>query len=429
MKPYGTLVLQRRVGVGGAATFALLVLLNAWLGVADPSAVGGDLGLAFFVPLTVMGIVFAATATWRNAVTRSVQWVVLFAYGLFVQSFTEGLTGALIMGAGLLLASHYGFFAVSRGVRVVGLGVLIAISIVINSVVAGAGLPEATQLSRVLQAVVYATALIGVAYAYGLVVRETVLIASERQSQLEHEIDLATRDLQAEVASRKVAEEAAQEAAMKAATLATERLALIGEIQHRAKNSLQMTLSLLDQTDASSIESAVGRIRAIGLVYDLVDGQKNLSAIDLGQYMDQLSSFLSMSFSDRPVAVTYEGDIGIESDVDASTNTGLMIIELVELAREHAFPESSGAVAIEGERTADGLVLTISHGGAALPDRVTPLADGSVEYPMLSAFFQRLGVRASLDRDQGSRWTLRIPSGILQPSGVGLPRSPQAVLS
>ncbi len=413
MKPSGLLVLQRRVGIGGVVTFGLLILLNALLQYLESTAIG----VSFYAPLVAMALLFGVTAIWKVPAIRTIQWAVLVAYGVFVQSFSEGLTGSLILGSGVLLASHYGYFRTARTAKMTVMVLLVVGSIIINSLASSTFDGAATVGTRIIQTAVYAIALLGVVYAYGLVVRESILITTERQAQLEYEVDLATRDLQQEVLSRKRAEEDATRAARRAEALAKERLALIQEIQHRAKNSLQMTLSLLDQVDASNVESTIGRVRAIGLVYDLVDSQKNISAIDLDDYLDQLASFLSMAYRDRPMGVTFEGRAQVQSDVDASTNTGLMLIELVEFAREYAFPESAGAVVIRAVNESDALVLGVSHAGAELPERVVPRADGTVEYPMLSAFFQRLGVHAKLEREGGSSWTLRIPLSILVPEG------------
>ncbi|MFW6260174.1 MAG: histidine kinase dimerization/phosphoacceptor domain -containing protein [Spirochaetota bacterium] len=408
--------LQRNVGLGGFVTCAMLIVLGYPIYVSvDP-----ERSLLTFVTeplalqLMLLAAVFIASARIPHPLSRLGQVSVIVAFGLVVLSGADvdSLTGLLIIGVGVILAAQYGHFRTYSRLKVawVTLVVVLALAIQAGQHWLSAGLSE-----TILAFLYNATAVMGLIAAYVIVWQDATSQIASRQAELESAVERRTTELSRENQARLAAEQASLEAAEKAERLAAERLALLREVHHRAKNSLQMTLTLLDGMDVLSPESrdtTIDQVRAIGLVYDLVDASENLSAISLEDYLENLIAHLRMAENGTQTQIWFQAEARIRSRLDPTVNLGLMIVEIMRLTRLSTI--EPGLAIMVSERLSDTSVqIEISYGGRPVPATIDPDADDVSTTGLLTAFIRRLHVDLTIERGQPNRWSLSIPREVL----------------
>ncbi len=121
------------------------------------------------------------------------------------------------------------------------------------------------------------------------------------------------------------------------------------ELQHRAKNNLQLVISLLTASSRQSgsdevreiIGSAIGRVQAIAVAHDLLSRGKQGSSVEFAQYLRALCASITPSHRDIVLDVdAMEATIPLDRAVPA----GLIVNELVTNSMKYAFDnvESEG---------------------------------------------------------------------------------------
>lgn len=129
--------------------------------------------------------------------------------------------------------------------------------------------------------------------------------------------------------------------------LSNQKTALLRELHHRTKNSIQLILSMLriraekyaDGTVSQRLlDDIESRIIAMAMVHDRVYEMDDLTNIDLGSYIHDLAEYL-VSGRERPgtmIDVDYATE-KIVVPVDTAISCGLIVNELVNNALDHAF--------------------------------------------------------------------------------------------
>ncbi len=120
---------------------------------------------------------------------------------------------------------------------------------------------------------------------------------------------------------------------------------LLQEIHHRVKNNLQIISSLLnlqfenfeDDRLQKAIEKSKARIKSMALVHNMLHQSRDLSAIDFGIYLNDLTDSISKSY---PCRESHKIDIAhcnAVFDVDLTINLGIIITELLSNVFDHAY--------------------------------------------------------------------------------------------
>ena len=175
-----------------------------------------------------------------------------------------------------------------------------------------------------------------------------------------------------DISKRKEAEDALSESLK-------EKEVLLRELYHRTKNNMQVISSLIglkaDMIQDESIKSILndmgGRIRTIALVHQKLYQSKNLSRIDLGDYIKDLANLLIASFSSLTgrVSLTLELEV-VNVLIDTAIPCGLIINELITNALKYAFPDNvDGEINIRLFKTKDELItVQISDNGIGITE-------------------------------------------------------------
>lgn len=411
--------LQRSVGIGGFLTLSAFVVIGYPIYLSAERT--GTLATFILNPLTiqfvVLAAVFAVSAFVPWLALKAVQVLALFLFGLITLAGADidSLTGLLIIGIGVILAAQYGYFRVFPKLKISVLTIILLIALLVQATQEQSG----TGVSQTLLAFSYnATAVIGLIAAYVIVWRDATAEIASRQAALETAVEKRTEELSQEVAARLTAEQASREAAAEAERLAEERLALLREVHHRAKNSLQMVLALLEGMEVSSVESRdekIDQVRAIGLVYDVADATQDLNAIPLEGYLENLVAHLRMAEHSSGLQIWFNRSTAIESKIESTVNLGLMIVEIVRIAKL-SLTDGMGTITISETLAEDSLVFDIAYGGLPVPSEIDPASGAAAVTGLLPAFVSRLHVDLVIDRGELNTWSLRLPLEVLTAS-------------
>ena len=156
--------------------------------------------------------------------------------------------------------------------------------------------------------------------------------------------------------------------------------ATIREIHHRVKNNLQTISSLLrlqvrrlkSEEAISAITESVRRIRTIALVHETLSREagEDISFIEIVRPLLRLVEE-GLQSADRPVKFNVFGDGG-RLPATIATPLSVVILELLQNAVDHGFPEGSkgGSVVVSLGRTVENqlAVKVIDNGRGLKPD-------------------------------------------------------------
>lgn len=146
--------------------------------------------------------------------------------------------------------------------------------------------------------------------------------------------------------------------------------ATIREIHHRVKNNLQTISSLLrlqarrlkSEEAISAIAESVRRIRTIALVHETLSHEagEDISFVEIVRPLLRLVEE-GLQSTDRPVKFNVQGDGG-RLPATIATPLSVVILELLQNAVDHGFPEGSAGGSV---------LVTLSHDDKSLEIRVT----------------------------------------------------------
>jgi two-component sensor histidine kinase len=155
--------------------------------------------------------------------------------------------------------------------------------------------------------------------------------------------------------------------------------ATIREIHHRVKNNLQTISSLLrlqgrrltSPEAKEAVAESVRRIRTIALVHETLSREpgEDISFIEIVRPLMRLVEE-GLQSADRPVTFQAKGDGG-RLPATIATPLSVVILELLQNAVDHGFPEGSagGAVMVVLSHDEDELHIQVVNNGIALsPD-------------------------------------------------------------
>jgi two-component sensor histidine kinase len=150
---------------------------------------------------------------------------------------------------------------------------------------------------------------------------------------------------------------------------------LIGEMNHRVKNSLALVASMLrlqaredsDPSFAERLEDATLRVGAIARVHEQLYHTSDVEHFDVGRYIEAICKDLSASFAQCQINV--EAQPGIIISADRAISSALIVNELVSNAAKHAYHgRGAGSVWVSVAATGVGsFSIAVRDEGGGLP--------------------------------------------------------------
>jgi len=199
-----------------------------------------------------------------------------------------------------------------------------------------------------------------------------------------------------------------------------EKELLLREIHHRVKNNLQVITSLLNIQAATasaeaqnSLEQMRDRVRAIARIHELLYKSRNLSAINMAEQAEALSSELLHVYGLDPFTIRVRISMdAIMADVDHAIPCGLMLNELISNSLKHALPKGRrGEITISMRREGDGwYCLSVADNGSGVPADVSVEEPKSVGLRLVNIFVDQLQGTIKLVRGEGARFEIRLPA-------------------
>jgi two-component sensor histidine kinase len=152
--------------------------------------------------------------------------------------------------------------------------------------------------------------------------------------------------------------------------------ATIREVHHRVKNNLQTISSLLrlqarrlqSEEAKAAVNESVRRIRTIAVVHETLSREAgdDVNFVDIVRPLLRLSEE-GLQSQDRPIRFTMQGDGG-RLPTTVATPLSVVMIELLQNAIDHGFPEGSvgGDVVVQLSRSGAVLSIAVINDGIGL---------------------------------------------------------------
>jgi len=190
----------------------------------------------------------------------------------------------------------------------------------------------------------------------------------------------------AQVAARSLLQQAkaAAEADLRATNARLE--ALLGEVNHRVANSLQLVSAMVSLqagvlTDPGAREALADtqrRIQAIAQVHRRLYTSNDVESVDMQEYLGALVDELAETWSSEalPRALRLAAE-PIRLATDRAVSLGVIVTELVTNACKYAYPDGPGEVRVALSQAPDGhFLLAVEDDGCGMPADAVPRGTG-----------------------------------------------------
>lgn len=191
---------------------------------------------------------------------------------------------------------------------------------------------------------------------------------------------------------------------------------LLREIHHRVKNNLQIISSLLNLqsryiTDGEALDvfsESQNRVRSMAIIHEKLYNSENMSEIDFGEYISDLTESLFYSYRVNPSKVKLKENMEeIFFDVDTAIPCGLIINELLTNCLKHAFPgDTKGEICVELFKKDDKYVLNVKDDGIGFPDDIDFKNTESLGLQLVNNLVSQIEGTLELDNTNGSSFNI-----------------------
>lgn len=193
--------------------------------------------------------------------------------------------------------------------------------------------------------------------------------------------------------------------------------ALLGEVNHRVANSLQLVTAMVrlqasgvaDPAARAALDDTQRRIGAIAQVHRRLYTANDVESVDMRDYLGSLIEELAETLSSdtMPHALRLVAD-PIRLPTDRAVSLGVIVTELVTNACKYAYPGSGGEVRVALTQIDDAVyLLAVEDDGCGMPAEVTPRGTG-LGTRIIRSMAQSLQAAVEYEpRDCGVRAVLR----------------------
>jgi PAS domain S-box-containing protein len=194
-----------------------------------------------------------------------------------------------------------------------------------------------------------------------------------------------------------------------------EKETLLRELQHRAKNNLQLIASLLDlsqQSGPEALRECRERVHSIALVHEKLYQAGTFARLELSDYLRSLAEQVALTWARSDGAAV---QLHIEAQdlwlpLDHAVPCGLLINELLTNAFKHAFPNGRpGTIDIMASREGAQVVIVVADDGVGQPEGMKA-RPGHIGFDLISALSRLLRATLTFDTTRGTRARLAFTS-------------------
>ncbi|WP_317897297.1 sensor histidine kinase [Aurantibacillus circumpalustris] len=191
-----------------------------------------------------------------------------------------------------------------------------------------------------------------------------------------------------------------------------EKEQLLKEVHHRVKNNLQIVSSLLnlqsdnilDEKYLAIIKDSRNRINSMAIVHEMLYASRDLSKIEIKQYIERLCESIHQSFS-RPgseINFKFKIDQNLYFEIDHMIPLGLIINEVVSNSFKYAFPTNKGEISIKLHSENNEFKLDLSDNGIGLLENFDPSRDGQLGMQLIIMLVEQMEAKVAIDQKNGT---------------------------
>lgn len=198
-----------------------------------------------------------------------------------------------------------------------------------------------------------------------------------------------------------------------------EKHILLQEIHHRVKNNLQIVSSLVamqaaqvsDAEARRAFSETQSRIRSIAMLHQKLYGTKDVSEIDMSEYIRDLVQSIRGTQSHQNMTIECNCD-RVFMSLDRAVPCGLILNELVTNSLKHAFliHRRTNRIEVRLVRDDASFVLEVIDNGVGLPEDFDLNASTSLGMGLVRILTEQLGGSIEAKSEHGSHWTIRFPA-------------------
>lgn len=195
-----------------------------------------------------------------------------------------------------------------------------------------------------------------------------------------------------------------------------EREALLQEVHHRVKNNLQIISSLMnlqasyskDEKFLAMIRECKNRIISMSMIHEMLYRTKDLSRIQVSDYIKTLTLSINSSFSGKDSEVTflYTIDDSIYLEADRMIPIGLIVNEAVSNSFKYAFPDCGGKIFIEFTSSEGQFYFKIKDDGVGLPKEIQTEEFESLGIQLIKTLSEQLSAELRILGENGLGYEL-----------------------
>jgi|GEM_PF-4623986 len=240
--------------------------------------------------------------------------------------------------------------------------------------------------------------------------------------RVEYDLGIAQGELERDIAEKERVELELRQAI-------AEKQILLRELYHRTKNSMQSIISMMnivaakhpEMTKEDFVADIARKIETMSLVHDKLCQARDLSQLDLGDYLEDL---IKLSIYGNGLADQITMDLETERvlvSIEAAMPIGLVLCELVTNVIKHAFPAGErGEVALRLSREGGDIVLGFSDNGRGLPPGFDLASDRGFGLKMAYMIVEgQIGGTMAVESDRGTGFRIRFKSEALSRADGG----------
>ncbi|HTA63632.1 MAG TPA: histidine kinase dimerization/phosphoacceptor domain -containing protein [Bacteroidia bacterium] len=192
---------------------------------------------------------------------------------------------------------------------------------------------------------------------------------------------------------------------------------LLKEIHHRVKNNLQIISSLLN-LQAQSINDpfvkekyteSIGRIKSMAIIHELLYRSKNLSTIEIKDYLNELVSFITNTYNvDKTIAVNLKVKVQQQFiELDKAIPCGIIINELLSNAFKYAFKnKKKGTINIAFKEIDEKYNLIVSDNGVGFANAAHIKQVDTLGLQLVNSLIEQLGGTLKTETQKGTTFNI-----------------------
>lgn len=194
--------------------------------------------------------------------------------------------------------------------------------------------------------------------------------------------------------------------------------ALLYEVNHRVKNSLQLVSSILviettklqDPEARAALQTARARIDIIAAIHRRLYSNERHAIVELGEVLEETAQSVLRSAGRDDIALVASIQPGLLADVAIAAPISLALAEIITNSVKHAYRENGGEIHLELERVGACLRLKVRDDGSGFPKRSLDPANDGIGMRIIRDLFKQLAAVIETESgDAGVTYVIAIP--------------------